>query len=643
VLPTMRTQYDRQPDDLVLLTTLARLWLAGIDVDWNAFYTREQRRRIPLPTYPFERQRFWIETNRQSKNGRDRKPSGPVRREPDITDWFHVPVWKQSKPLLSRRASSPDPSAGGWLVFVDDLPLCGKVVRELRARGERVTTVSSGVAFGCTDGAYTIDPSSRDDYNRLLDDLSLEESLPARVVHLWNLASPGQHASRAERVETLMGRGFYSLLYLTQSLGARDLERVRILVVASGMLKVTGEEPLIPENATLTGPCRIIDQEYAAIGCRGIDVVLPPTDSAQEENLVDRIILEITQDSADSLVAYRGGQRWVQHFEPLRFEPVPEPPATLRQGGVYLITGGLGGIGLAIAEHLARTVEAKLVLVGRSGLPPRDEWDQFLQPAQDDEPTADRQETADKVWQVLAIEEMGSEVLVLSADVADPSQMRDVIRRTLDRFGQLNGVFHGAGVPGQGLMQLRTLDTARSILAPKVAGLVSLDEALRDVPIDFLLLISSMTAITGGGPGQLEYCSGNAYMDAYAHAESSLKRPIISVDWGEWRWNAWETGLEGFDPEERERLRANRREYGIAFEEGMDALNRALEYGLPQVVVSTQDFQTHIDGRRNHTVSNLLQEAGTRCGSQPCGSRPLPGTPSAAPTNEREGKLVEIW
>ena len=197
-------------------------------------------------------------------------------------------------------------------------------------------------------------------------------------------------------------------------------------------------------------------------------------------------------------------------------------------------------------------------------------------------------------------------------------------------------------MPGQGLMQLRTLEAARSMLAPKVAGLVSLDEALRDVPIDFLLLISSMAAVTGGGPGQLESCSGNAYMDAYAHAESSLERPVISVDWGEWRSNGWELGLEGFDPAVRESLRANRRQHGIAFEEGMDALNRALEYGLPQVVVSTQDFQMHIDGSKNHTVSNLLQEARTLRGSQARYSRPLPGTPSVAPTNEREPKLAEI-
>ena len=227
--------------------------------------------------------------------------------------------------------------------------------------------------------------------------------------------------------------------------------------------------------------------------------------------------------------------------------------------------------------------------------------------------------------------------------VAELDQMREVIGHTLKRFGQLNGVFHAAGVLGQGLMQLRTQEAARSMLAPKVAGLLALDEVLKDVSLDFLLLISSMTGITGGGPGQLEYCSGNAYMDAYAHAETTSQRPVISIDWGEWRWNAWEVGLEGFDPEVRDKLRENRRKNGIAFEEGMDAMSRALSYGLPQVVVSTQNFQMHIDGSKGHTVSNILEEAKRLRGSQSRYPRPILGSSYRAPSNEREQKVTEIW
>jgi acyl carrier protein len=288
-------------------------------------------------------------------------------------------------------------------------------------------------------------------------------------------------------------------------------------------------------------------------------------------------------------------------------------------------------------------VAAKLVLVGRSELPPREQWDELLQLGADELLKTNQKEAVEKIWQIRAIEEMGSEVLALSADVAALGQMQSVLRQTLERFGQLNGVFHAAGVLGIGLMQLRTLEAARGMLAPKVAGVVVLDEILKDVPIDFLLLISSMTSVTGGGPGQLEYCSGNAYMDAYAQAQTSPQRPVISINWGEWRWNAWEVGLEGFDPELREMLRENRKLNGIAFEEGMDAMSRALEYGLPQVVVSTQDLQMHIEGSKNHTVSNILKEAKNLRGSQALYPRPILGSSYVAPTNDRERKIAEIW
>jgi len=205
------------------------------------------------------------------------------------------------------------------------------------------------------------------------------------------------------------------------------------------MLKVTGDEPLIPENSTLTGPCRVIEQEYTCISCRAIDVVLPPSSSVPDR-LIDNILLEIAQDAPESLVAYRGGQRWVQNFEPLRLGAIDGPGTKLRSNGVYLVTGGLGGIGLAIAEHLARTVQAKIVVIGRSGLPPREQWDQILGRRLHRDGVKNNDETAEKIWQIRAMEEMGSEVLVLSADVSDVEQMQSVVRQTLERFGQLNGV-----------------------------------------------------------------------------------------------------------------------------------------------------------------------------------------------------------
>src|SRR4029077_2023436 len=125
-------------------------------------------------------------------------------------------------------------------------------------------------------------------------------------------------------------------------------------------------------------PCRIIPQEYANIDCSSIDVVLPPENGTQEECLVQALLEEVTIEKAEAIVAYRGEYRWVQTFEPIALENVVTRPAVLKGKGVYLITGGLGGIGLVFAEYLAKKVKAKLVLVGRTGLPERSEWKTWL-------------------------------------------------------------------------------------------------------------------------------------------------------------------------------------------------------------------------------------------------------------------------
>jgi NAD(P)-dependent dehydrogenase (short-subunit alcohol dehydrogenase family)/acyl carrier protein len=234
-------------------------------------------------------------------------------------------------------------------------------------------------------------------------------------------------------------------------------------------------------------------------------------------------------------------------------------------------------------------------------------------------------------------------VLVLPADVSNEEQMSWVIQQAITTFGTLHGVLHAAGVPGIGLIQLKTPEMAASVLAPKVMGTLVLERVLQDLTLDFLVLFSSITSTTGGGPGQVDYCAANAFLDTYARQHCAQHGITIAINWGEWKWNAWEAGLAGYDTEAQTFFRENRQRFGIAFEEGAEALTRVLSCRLPQVVVSTQDFRAMVELSRSFTATAMLQK--TRQSHQKRAVHPRPNLASSyiAPKNEAERKIAAIW
>ena len=180
-----------------------------------------------------------------------------------------------------------------------------------------------------------------------------------------------------ERFNDAQETGFYSLLFLAQALGKlTGKATTRIDIVTSNMQNVTGEETLCPEKTTILGPCKVIARELTDTVCRTIDII--HESKSIPDRLLDQLVAEILAQPSESTVAYRGKSRWIQIFEPVRWDQPVDATARLRSRGVYLITGGLGGVGLELATHLARTVQAKLVLTGRSSLPARHEWQQYL-------------------------------------------------------------------------------------------------------------------------------------------------------------------------------------------------------------------------------------------------------------------------
>jgi len=631
VLSSVRHPQELGSDVAFLLNALGQLWLAGVKVDWSGFYTHEQRHRLPLPTYPFERQRYWIEPPKPAQD--DRSTPVSLGKKPDIADWFYLPFWKPSVPPMRSLQGELASQTSCTLVFSDECGLASQLVKQLRTQSQDVITVKVGSEFAkLSDRLYTVNPQQRNDYDALLDELLAQHKLPNRIVHFWSVTPLGEKESGFEGVEKAQEIGFYSLLFLTQALGKQNLtDEFQITVVSNNMQSVTGVEVLCSEKATVLGPIKVIPQEYPNITCRSIDVVLPSSRTWQEEKLIDQLLTEITTQSDDFVIAYRGNQRWVQTFESVRLEEAKGTPR-LRQGGVYLITGGLGGIGLVLAEHLAKAVQAKLILTGRSALPARDEWEKWLA-------THDEQDSVSrKIRKVQELEELGAEVMVVSADVANLEQMQDLIAKALQQFGPLNGVIHGAGILGEELFS--TIDKTGKTdceqqFKPKIQGLLVLEKLLQDTDIDFCLLLSSLSSVLGG-LGLASYSAANIFMDAFIHQHNQKNK----VSWLSVNWDSWKAGEK---TKNKDYWGSNLAEFAIKSDEGVEIFKRLLSWSeFHQVVVSTGEIQSRID---QWLKPESLQKsaASKKANSSSLHSRPNLPNAYVAPRNEVEQKLAEIW
>ncbi|MBD2567370.1 type I polyketide synthase [Anabaena lutea] len=621
ILPSLPHPKEEPADVLFLLNTLGRLWSLGVSVNWSNFYASERRYRIPLPTYPFERQSYWIEPQRKSSHSPTTN-----QKKPNIGDWFYIPVWKQAIPLWGRFANAPQPEKckKQVLLFADNCQVGTQIVKRLESEGNNVVTVWQGGQFNkLNDSEYTINSSQPDDYDSLIEELQFFGQIPDTILHLWSITPTEQTTSGIEYFENCQNAGFYSLLFLAQSLSKQNITQpVDILVVTNDIYDVTGLEKLTPEKATVLGMCKTIPQEYANISCRSIDIVIPAAGTVAENQLLNQLLEELNTREFESLIAYRGHHRWVQTYEPLQLDN--DQPPKLRQQGVYLITGGLGGIGLEIAEYLSKTVHAKLILVISSNFPHQNEWEEWLE-------NHDGQDKFSiKIRKLQELEQLGAEILTLSADVANAAQMQTVITQAINHFGQINGVIHAAGIKLFRTVQEITRSECEQQLKANGHGLLILETALQGIELDFCILVSSLSSVLGA-LGMAAYPAAHHFTDAFVYKHNQTgSTPWLSVNWDNWLTSQLVTEL------------ANKPEIStelfIKNQEGVEVFQRVLSLNkVNQIVVSTTDLQARIEQwiKPSEIINqpNLLT----------LHARPHLQNNYVAPRNEIEQTIANIW
>ncbi|MER7455825.1 type I polyketide synthase [Micromonospora sp. NPDC126480] len=500
-VPTLPLAGTDGDDTTTMLEAAALLWAEGHDIGWEALGQAPLRQRVAVPGYAYRRQRYWID------------PPAPQAAPPTPEPVVQAPQAEPQAPVTPFSTEEWRPAPGGPVTgdnrgrtAVVLLPLAKDraldIVLALHQAGLRTVRARPGSDYHAHGDEFSLRDGSAEDVARMFDELAARGVRPDLLVHAsaaatWEPVSADTLGEQLDRSANTL----HALIRHGLRTGASN-KLPELLTVATGSADVSGSDPLEPVKATLHGLVRSLAKEVPWLSCRLIDIA----GNTPVEQLRD----ELNRACDDLVVALRGRRRWVPREVPLWVTPGPQP--VIRHRGVYVITGGLGGLGLEMMRGLAATgTSPRIALLGRHV------------PDKGAEPAAVADATA-----------LGAEVRLLRCDVGDLRQVRRALDVVTAHFGPVNGLLHLAGVAGDGMLQVRRPEQMAEVLRPKVQGTYALAEALAGRPeLDFAVLFSSRAAADGlAGSG--DYAAANAVLDLYARDTGLPAGRVLSIGFPSW-------------------------------------------------------------------------------------------------------------
>jgi acyl transferase domain-containing protein len=461
-LPSLRPNVA---DQRQCLESLGQLFVHGAAVDWSAYYRGRFERQLKLPTYPFQRQRHWF----------------------DSAELCYRSVWQEKS--LDRPAVSV--GTGQWLILSDhEWP---ELARSLEAVGRRAICVSPGSEFQRASGTHwSIDSASPDSYRRLLEAVGPLEG----IVYLWQATADLESAS-----SEISDFGLSRLAHLSRAITALE-SPPKLWLATRGATSAGSAELKSPFSTALLSMGRCLFLEHPELKGGLIDL-----NDVEREDEADRVRDELLNPKREDCVVLRDDRRYVGRLEAYR--PAESPPVKLSRDGAYLITGGLGALGVQVARFLADRRAGCLVLMGRSA-------------------------PSDQTLDVLhRLEERGCRVLVVEGDVTNAAAVAAVQDTIAANSFTLRGIVHAAGVNEQcsiaEMRQQHLIDT----LAPKVVGALNLHRLTADSKLDFFICFSSISAVWGSA-GQAHYAAANAFLDGLVEYRRGHGLAGLAVNWGPW-------------------------------------------------------------------------------------------------------------
>ncbi|MCP4696474.1 MAG: SDR family NAD(P)-dependent oxidoreductase [Gammaproteobacteria bacterium] len=508
---TASHETDRSPESIAKALQdkdseqLAKLWASGVDIDWKSLYPGKKPHRLSLPAYPFAKTRYWFaEADADAGNAVAPVNYGTV---------YFKPQWQVE--ALHQPAESPNSPV---LLISSNQNLAKRLTAINQAENSKVIRVKPAEEYAAVSkDEYTIDAQNPAHYQQVFKalDEALDKKLPGRVVYC--LMQDELHAS-AGIAEAANASVLLPLFYLARELLIRKPQN-QIQLLVAGICEPDSIDYALVQ--ALNGFMKTLQLENSRFSCKSVMF-----DTSCQAGEAAALINQEFPFADLKEVCYRQKERLVKNYRPQQSVSEDKDSIPFRSGGVYLITGGAGGLGLIFAAHLAENYQARLILSGRSAL---------------------SAETAQKLEQ---IKQSGGEIHYIQSDVSEEAAVSALISRIMTLVGELNGILHCAGVIEDAYILKKDPQTMADVLAPKVSGTVYLDQATQANRLDFFVLFSSITAIVGN-LGQSDYAYANAFMDHYAHYRQSLcdKKQrhgrTLALNWPLWEHGGMQADEKG--------------------------------------------------------------------------------------------------
>ncbi|MFN6563915.1 MAG: type I polyketide synthase [Nostoc sp. ChiSLP01] len=412
--------------------------------------------------------------------------------------------------VIIAQATKPNQSKTAlenWLIFADNQGIGQQLSELLRSQQQAAILVFPGKEYKqITSQEFSINPTSAKDFQLLLEQAAKDKISCRGVVYLWGLNTVAADTLTVTDLEVASQIGCGGVLSLVQSLiNQRFSPSPKLWLVTQNAQRVSEESTLGGvAQSPIWGLGKVIKDEHPEFNCTLVD--LDPVGNNNAQALFAEIFPHKPTIN-ETQIAFRNGERYVQRL--VRSNRIVKKSLRLKTDATYLITGGFGGIGLLIAQWMVEHGAKHLVLVGRS------------------QPDATAQVTLRK------LEETGTEVVVVQADVSIKEQVAGLLTQIKTSLPPLRGVIHAAGIYEARLLQEQQWERFAQVFAPKVSGAWNLHTLTKDIPLDLFVLFSSAISIFSS-PGSGSYAAANTFLDALAHHRLFLGLPVLSINWGPW-------------------------------------------------------------------------------------------------------------